>query len=310
MNKKAQMTIGCVLLVIAVGASALAISYLYHPILYVIGEKVVRTNDWQHIKHLYITNDQEEEKMLEMRSLEDLVVTKGKEMNIKANPREIQTQLEQLGKTSTERAKALKDLNMSEEESVQSIRRSTIGFKVKKAITENVKVSEQEMQQFYTDHQQAFMVPVFRTVTYMQSDHPLPNVNKNTMKSLNPSSRMKVVRQELVSFEQMKGEVGETIARNMFRAPLHELQGPIKEGPLYYWILVENETKEEVQAYPQVKPKIYSTLLMEKQNRYFQRWLEKQKEVQDYQIYPEHLAATKWNGFWEDFFMNIRLLVK
>ncbi|UOY93124.1 peptidylprolyl isomerase [Ectobacillus sp. JY-23] len=305
--------IGCITLFL------LYVQLFYSPLLYITGDTVVRRADWERVSHMYGNMMTRQEEFLKQRSLEDVVLHYAKQQQIIVNDEAVKAQMNQLGSNKTERIKQLKSLGMTEEESYQNIYRAMTGFQVKQQLTKHITVSEQEIQSVYQQNIEAFSVPELRTIKYihiknLQNKHELDRYFlsiesfKDAYEIVQHPSIQKGL-QELVSIAQLQGELSKPIATYMFQAPENQLIGPIQDIEGQIWFYVEAVQKPQILPLPTVKAKIHSTILLEKQTAFFQKWLKTQKKVQHYKIFPGNLKRHQLISFWFDLPHHVMLLL-
>ncbi|ARU61361.1 hypothetical protein CBW65_10390 [Tumebacillus avium] len=312
------------LVILISGSLLLFAGLLYNPLLFVVDEQAMRKTEWEALRPALSAglsySREEEQSLLERRSLEELVLYKGRELGITADEAAVTKQLEQLGATSADRAAALKELQMTEEDAKSNYRRALIGFELKKRMTQEMQVSEEEMTAYYNENKELFYVPEFRTIRYLRAKADdaatVSRMNGVTAKDfqtvieqfqVDPNGRM-YAWEELTSQQVFAQNTSEPFSAFAFQAPQGQVTGPVQDGDWIYWLIIEDITTPKQQTYQESRQKIYSLLYQDKQTNQFRSWLEAQKEPAGYGLYPENLTASRWDAFWQDLPHNVRLL--
>ncbi|WP_110114740.1 peptidylprolyl isomerase [Bacillus sp. CGMCC 1.16541] len=298
----------------------LLIHITYDPLLMTVGEKVERISNWSRVEHFYVADTaslKEKHEAIQQRSLENLVLEQAKEMNIHVQEKEVQQHFLQLAETKAERNEKLKEMNVTEAESLENIERAMIGMQVKNYITNQLVVTEQETRQFYETYKASFYIPELRTLQYIRTDNPIveqeveEHFNDETLYSDTlEGPRIYEGWKELASFQELASEVPRLIAEQMFQSSPHYVIGPIKHEEDTYWFRIEDIQQPVQQPYEKVKAKIYATLLYDKQKEYYGHWLENQKEHTNYELYLDNLTKPRLHAFFSDIPVNIRLIMK
>jgi parvulin-like peptidyl-prolyl isomerase len=319
--KKWKWLVGTGLVILITGGLMLWVAKSYDPLLFVVHDQAFRKSEWEQLKpKLMITADETDAQALERRSLEELVLFKGKQMNIQPDEELIEKQIQQLGATPEERNQKLAELNMTEEDTRNNYRRSMIGFEVKKRITAGLKVTEEEMQDYYNQYKELFWVPEYRTVRYLRAKTG-DSMIRGVMKDATVENFPKLVESytndpnghsggwnELITLDHLAQHTSPKVAEIAFQSKKNELVGPIEDGEWTYWINVEDITVPYQQEYKDVRKKIHDILYQEKQTAQYREWLEQQKDIVGYSLYPENLTNSRWKAFWHDLPQNFRLL--
>ncbi|WP_157729629.1 peptidyl-prolyl cis-trans isomerase [Tumebacillus algifaecis] len=312
------------LVILLSGALLLYAGLYYNPLVFVVEDQALRKAEWIEMRPSVFAgvgySQEEEHNLLERRSLEELVLYKGRQIGISADETFVEQQLLQLGATPDERASVLKEMNMTEEDAKNNYRRALTGFELKKRITQDVKVTDEEILAYYNTNKEAFYVPEFRTIRYLRAKADdaatrsrLHGVSAEQFQSvieefpIDPDGRVHSW-EELTSQGTFAQNTSEVLAEAAFQAPKDQVTGPIQDGAWIYWVVIEDVTTAYQQTYPEVRKKINELLYQDKQTTQFRTWMEAQKESSGYGLYKENLTASRWDAFWKDLPQNIRLL--
>jgi hypothetical protein len=326
MNKRKWLLGGALAVLLLGGGTFLYASTQYQPLLFVVGDQVVRTDDWQPLKAklfngiTYTAADEVEK--LEQRSKEELILAKAREAGITADEANIDQQIKQLGDTPEERAKKLKDMNMTEEDVRTNYRRSLTAFQLKTKMTQGITVSEQEISNYYEQNKEVFKASEYRTLHFLKASNADASF-VSMMQNITPEAFPKIVEQyvkgetngrlgafhELVGIDHLLSHItSEKAAQAAFQAPAKKLVGPIQDGEWNYWFLVDEIRPEKQFTLQEVHQKIQTSLLQDKQLKSYRQWLESQKPSVGYYYAPENLTSSPLQAFFHDFSENIRLL--
>ncbi|WP_165898534.1 peptidyl-prolyl cis-trans isomerase [Tumebacillus sp. BK434] len=306
------------------GSVLLFAGLFYNPLLFAVEEQTMRKTEWEALRPSLFAglnySREEEQNLLQQRSLEELVLFKGRELGITADEAAVAKQLEQLGTTPADRAAVLKDLHMTEEDAKNNYRRALVGFELKKRMTQDMKVTEEEMLAYYNENKMNFYVPEFRTIRYLRAKAD-DAATVSRMKGITAASFQTVIEQfqidpngrmhaweELASQAAFAQNTSEQLAAFAFAQPKGKVAGPVQDGEWIYWLNIEDTTEPHQQTYQESRQKIYSLLYQEKQANQFRSWIEAQKEPAGYGVYPDNLTASRWEAFWSDLPHNFRLL--
>jgi|GEM_PF-1810261 len=294
---------------------------VYQPILFVAGDHIFRKDDWERIKPIYFHGrphtPEEEERLLEQRSLEELVLYMGRQMGVRIDERIIDEHMKQLGSTKEEREQVLRQMNMTEADSVTNIRRALIGFEVKRRVTGEITVSEEEINSYYREHLESFRIPELRTIYYAragQADKPLMDKLKTIRAERFPSLLKEYDLEgragfhEWISQAELSATVGEEAAEAVFRSPIKQVVGPIVSEQWTYWFLPDEIMPAKTQSLAEVREKIYRTLYLEKESIVYGKWLEEQKRANLYCLFTENLKNNRFWAFWSDLPVRLQLL--
>ncbi|MBM7703883.1 peptidylprolyl isomerase [Metabacillus iocasae] len=295
------------------------INQTYDPVLFTVGNNVERMSKWNKVKHLYLSNDaslQEKQAAIQQRSLENLVIEQGKEMGIHIQDKDVQQHILQLGKTKKERDEKLKEMNLTEKESIENIQRAMIGMKVKNVVTSHIFVTKEEARQFYDKHKQAFYVPELRTLQYIRTSVGFDKkeveerLNDETIYNHDWNAEQTHEEwKELLSIQELASEVPESVAKQMFQTSTQQLMGPIEREGNMYWFRIQHVQPPYQQSFNEVKGKIHATLLHEKQKQFYGNWLETQKQTNNYQLHTDNLTRPPLYAFFSDISVNVRFII-
>ncbi|ATF10870.1 peptidyl-prolyl cis-trans isomerase [Brevibacillus brevis X23] len=297
------------------GVISLYAALMYQPLLFVFGDQIFRRDDWERIKPKYFQgvaySADEEVRLLEQLSLEELILDIGKQMGVKTDERLIEEQLKQLGSTKAEREETLRQMNMKEEDSIQNIRRAMIGFEVKKIVTRDVVVTQEEVERFYREKIESFRIPELRTIYYVRAKNgdkllldKLKAASAERFQSLlkqygeDPEGRAGL--HELVAQSQMSENYNEMIAKAVFHSPVMRIVGPFESQQWTYWFFPAEVMPPRTQTLPEVSQKIQQIIYLEKESVVYRKWLESQKKSNNYLFLPENLQRNKFLAFWSD----------
>jgi parvulin-like peptidyl-prolyl isomerase len=295
---------------------------VYQPLLFIAGDQIFRKDDWERIKPLYFQGrphtPEEEERLLEQRSLEELVLYKGRQMGVQIDQRFIDEHMKQLGSTKEEREQALRQMNMTEADSVTNIRRALIGFEVKRRVTGEITVTEEEVNSYYRDHLESFRIPELRTIYYVragQDDKPWMDKLKtitaerfpSLLKEYGSDLEGRAGFYEWVSQSELSANVGEAAADAVFRSPVKQVVGPVVYEQWTYWFLPVETMPAKTQSLAEVRGKIYRALYLEKESAVYGKWLEEQKRANPYRVFPENLKKNRFWAFWSDLPVRLQL---
>ncbi|MFD2172013.1 peptidyl-prolyl cis-trans isomerase [Tumebacillus lipolyticus] len=323
MKKLVWLRVGGLLLFIG-SAVLLYAALFYNPLLFSVEKMTLRKTEWEQLRPSLFAGASydlsDERDLLERRSLEELVLHKGRELGITADETAIEQQLKQLGDTSAERNQTLQEMQMTEEDAKNNYRRALIGFEVKKRITSDLAIQEGEMEQYYRENKEQFFVPEFRTIRYIRAKVD-DLATRSQLQAVTADSFQRVLEQlssdpndrmhsweELISQGAFAQNTSDAVAEKAFHLQLNKLTGPIQDGEWNYWFLIEKITTPYQQPYLDVRQKIHDQLYQSKQSAQFRAWLESQKEPVDYVLNTDNLTASRWSAFWHDLPINIRKL--
>jgi parvulin-like peptidyl-prolyl isomerase len=205
---------------------------------------------------------------------------------------------------------ALDELNLTLEQLTQSIRESLWFEEMEAAVTEDVTVSEEEVQAYYEAHKTEYVAQESRTVRHIlispfvdaagnmvtstptQDDWDAAKAEAEQVRSdiLNGADFVTEVEEysdDVLSIvdggklgEVIKGQTTPAFEEAVFSLQKEELSEPVKTSSGYHIIEVTDITPEAQLSYDLVKEKIRTTLLTAKQTEVWDRWLsEKQAEL-------------------------------
>ncbi|WP_223066020.1 peptidylprolyl isomerase [Paenibacillus caui] len=305
------------------GAIFLYAALMYQPLLFAFDDHFFRRDDWERMKPTYFRgiaySSAEEVKLLEQLSLEELILYKGKQMGVKADENLIEEQLKQLGSTKAEREETLRQMNMTEADSINNIKRAMIGFEVKKIVTRDVAVTQEEVDRFYREQIESFRIPELRTIYYLRVNNgdkhmmdKLKNVSAERFQSLlkqyGDDAEGRTGFYELVSQSYLSSHHNEIIANAVFQSPAKRVVGPLENEQWTYWFLPVEIMPAKTQSLPEVSNKIQQTLYLEKEAAVYQKWLKSQKQANHYLFLSENLHKNKFLAFWSDLPVTFRIL--
>jgi hypothetical protein len=311
------------LLVLLTGGALTWIARSYDPILFGVDNLVFRQSDWNALKPklfngvAYTLN--EEVHFLEQRSLEELVLAKARQMNIKADEDQVERQFQQLASTPQELEQKLKEMNTTAEEVKNNYRRALTAFALKTEMTKDIKVAEEEIAAYYEQNKDFFFAPEFRSIYYIRAKKTDQSLTAQLQaatadnfpaltKQLNNEALERLgTWHELESQSHFATHTSEKIAEVAFQTPVGKLVGPMEDGQWNYWFM-PNEIKPPYQlTLQESRNKIHSILLQEKQVASYRIWLNSQKDSVGYYFYPENLSQGRLSAFWHDLPKNLSM---
>jgi len=314
------------LLVLGGGGTVAYAATSYQPLLFAVGDQVVRTDDWAALRPLVMNGminytTAEEMDMLDRRSKEELVLAQAKKLGVTADESLVEKQLEQLGPSPEEREAAARQNGLTVEQVKTNYRRALTSFELKKQVTKDVTITEQEIVDFYEENKTSiFYAPEFRSIYYLKarSDDLLL---KNVMQGATPTDFPTLVSQynseemfrigtwhELVGKEHLASHTSQKVAEEVYKKGLFEVVGPIEDGEFTFWFMVNEIRGAKQFTFEESREKIIQTLTNEKNTATYRSYLEQNKDELGYYTDPENLTRKPFDAFWIDLPQNIRLL--
>jgi parvulin-like peptidyl-prolyl isomerase len=298
---------------------------MYQPLLFIAGDQIFRKDDWERIKPVYFQGGshtpEEEAKLLEQRSLEELVLYKGRQMGVQIDERLIEEHMKQLGNTKEEREQALRQMNMTEADSITNIRRAMIGFEVKRRVTGEITVTDEEVSSYYREHIESFRIPELRTIYYVRAKQD-DKLWMDKLKDATADNFPSLIKEyasgtegragffEWVPHAQISENFGEAIANAVFRSPVKQIVGPLAFEQWTYWFLPVETMPPKTQSIAEVSGKIYKTIYLEKESAVYRKWLEEQKTANQYRLFSENLTKNRFLAFWSDLPVLLQLFFR
>ncbi|MCX7571098.1 peptidyl-prolyl cis-trans isomerase [Tumebacillus sp. DT12] len=327
MNKpKKALLATLAVLVLGGGGTVAYAATSYQPLLFSVGDQVVRTDDWAVLRPIVMNGmpnytPAEEMDMLDQRSKEELVLAQAKRIGVTADESLVEKQLEQLGTTPEAQAEAAKQTGLTIDQIKNNYRRAMTSFQLKTQVTKDVTVTEPEIRQYYEDNKTTlFYAPEFRSIYYLRAksdDILLKNVMQNVSKEdfptlvsqYNSEEKSRVgAWHELVGIDHLASHTTANVAKEVYKTGLHQVVGPIEEGEWTFWFMVNEITEPKQFTFEESRQKILQILTNEKTTALYRSYLDQHKDELNYYVDPENLKRKPFEAFWTDLPQNIRLL--
>ncbi|MBL0387003.1 peptidyl-prolyl cis-trans isomerase [Tumebacillus sp. ITR2] len=323
MKKRQRWLLSGALLLVVLGGSAYGIHAKYQPLLFVVGDSVMRQDQWNTLKPElfagvpYTRSD--DVQFLERRAMEELVLAKAKSMGVTYDESVLTQQLSQFGATPEERAKKLTEMNTTEEKVRTNYERALTAFALKSKMTQDVSVSEQEINDYYEQNKALFYAPEFRSVYFLrakQTDSELYDAARAATPETFPDLIKKYTDEtanrlgawhELDSSDHLASHTSQHVAELAFQAPVNKIMGPVQENGWNYFYMISEIKAPHQFSLLEEKNKIQSTILQDKQLAEYRTWLNDQKDDVGYSAFPENLDREPLAAFWHDLTQNFKL---
>ncbi|KEO81600.1 peptidylprolyl isomerase [Tumebacillus flagellatus] len=324
MKKLQKWLLASIVTLAVLGGAAYEIHAKYQPLLFVVGDEVMRQDQWVALRPElfaglpYTRSD--DLQFLERRAMEELVLANAKAMNVTYDADVLNKQISQFGNTPEERKKTLAGMGTTEDKVRTNYERSLTAFALKTKMTRDVTVTEQEINDYYEQNKELFHAPEFRSVYFVKfkiTDSELydaaiaatPQTFPDLVKKYNDETANRIAAwHELDGQDHLASHTTQHVAELAFQAPVNKVTGPIQENGWNYFYMV-SEIKEPHQfSLLEEHSKIQSTILQDKQLAQYRKWLEERKGVVGYAYFPENLDREPLSAFWHDLTQNLKLL--
>lgn len=323
MQKRQKWQLTSAALLVLLGGATYAIHSQYQPLLFVVGGEVMRQEQWSAWRPELFAGAPytraDDVQFLERRAMEELVLAKAHHMGVTYDANLLQQQLSQFGNTPEERAKKLTELHTTEDTVRTNYERALTAFALKSKMTQNVTVSEQEINEYYEQNKPLFLAPEFRSIYFIKaktSDEELYNAARastpqtfpDLIKNFNDEAANRFgAWHELDGQEHLASHTTPHVAELAFQAPPNQVMGPVQENGWNYFYLVSEIKPPHQFTLSEERSKIQSTLLEDKQLAQYRKWLDDQKEDIGYACFPENLDREPLTAFFHDFPQNFKL---
>jgi hypothetical protein len=164
------------------------------------------------------------------------------------------------------------------------------------------------------------LAPEFRSVYYMKAksdDLLLKNELAGATPDTFPTEVSKFNDQakdrlggwhELIGKDHLGQHLTTALADDVYKAALNKIVGPIEEKGYNYWVMVNAIEPEKQFTLQEEHEKIKTTILTDKQNTMYRKWLDEQKEPLGYYFDVDNLTRSRIAAFWHDMPENLKLL--